>query len=115
MILIIVLSNLDAQVIRVGLFNRYGPKLANVKCSCCTHSGGQHKNHYYKDYYKPKLKNLIPSITIPTIVLPSIPKLPKLKWRLNISFEPYDYSDVLNNPQYYFPVTNKEDKELPNG
>ena len=98
MILIIVLTNLSGQTTRVGWFNRYGPKLDSVKCSCCSHNSGKHKLHYYKDYYKPKLKKLIPKIVLPSF---SIPKLP------SISFEPYNYTKILDNPTKHFKLTNK--------
>ncbi len=107
MILIIVLTNLSGQTTRVGWFNRYGPKLDSVKCSCCSHNSGKQKLHYYKDYYKPKLKKLIPKITIPKLALPSfsIPiSIPKLS---SISLEPYNYTEVLDNPTKHFKVTNK--------
>ena len=104
MILIIVLSNLDAQTMRIRWFHRYGPKLANVKCSCCSHNTGKHKNHYYKDYYKPNWKDFIPKITIPKIELP---KFEKFNFVPSVSFEPYNYAQVLDNPTQHFKLTNK--------
>lgn len=104
MILIIVLTNLSGQTTRVGWFNRYGPKLASVKCSCCSHNGGKQKLHYYKDYYKPNLKDLIPKITIPKIVLPNFKKY---NFVPSISLEPYNYAKVLDNPTKHFKLTNK--------
>ena len=32
----------------------YGEPIVGVKCSCCSHSIGKHKNHYYRKLEKPK-------------------------------------------------------------
>ena len=58
----------------------YGEPIEGVKCSCCSHGIGKHKNHYYRKLEKPKRKIQLPKLKNPF----------KDNW-----YEPYNYADVV--------------------